>query len=236
VDGTFRLGQVSRRRLERLQQAIEAERHFPFAAMLSMSGEQWSQRIAMRDPRGKLQYDQAWSMVHFLVHGGERLQRAFVDYLEQVARGTKSTLAFSRAFGTGDPAAFEQAWKRYVLELDPDPLNTAEERVTFLAEGLKLLHERGERVESIEQLKSRLQRLNFDLVFRGHGQSRTMEAANDENFEPPRSRDGDGELRLIESDDPRTPPTLRVTGVGATVQLRWQRGEGGELVAEVVLE
>jgi hypothetical protein len=107
-------GQVPANRLAVMKAAIEAGQHIPLATLLTMSDETWGQQV--REGAGSLQYDQSWSVVHFLVHGDKKYQRAFEAYLKLIAAGTDPAEAARRIFGASTDA-FEQAWKSYLTEL-----------------------------------------------------------------------------------------------------------------------
>ncbi len=109
-------GQVPAGRLAVVKRAIADNAHIPLAELLTMSGEEWNQNV--RDRIGSLQYDQSWSVVHFLVHGDKKYQRAFEAYLKMIATGLEPAEVARRIFGASTDA-FEQAWKTYVTNLEP---------------------------------------------------------------------------------------------------------------------
>jgi len=237
--GRFHTGMVNARRLRAVQQAVRADQAFGFRELLNMSNNQWTRLVNQRDPRAGLLYDQAWSIVHFLVHARDgRYEPAFMRYLQLIHRGRDSDTAFAEAFGSNDYQPFEKAWRDYVTDLEPDPLATAIERLGFIAEGARLLHEAGRPVRSIEQLRSALQDANFWYRVSAHGASRTFHASNDKNFQPP---DPDKRGRATRwsvkpSDDPNTPPIIGLVGLDPTPHVRWFRDDHGKLSYEVVFE
>jgi hypothetical protein len=67
-----------------------------------------------------LKYAQAWSMVDFLLDGGEwRTRRAMGAYLRQLAAGDTPLAAFDATFGKEDLNALESQWLSYVWGLNP---------------------------------------------------------------------------------------------------------------------
>lgn len=233
----FELGLVPEDRLLRLKQAIRKQQTFPFSQMLSMTHEDWNNRVAADDRRSDLQYDQAWAMVHFLVHAERgKYSQAFERYIRLIGDGVASEQAFAKAFETANPAAFEQAWTRFILQVEPDPVSSAVERLGFLAEGLKALHQRRERPGTIEELKSTLQRAKFRVTITDHASRRTLDSADDKLFQPPHDRGKTTRLDLIPSRDPTLPAELRVSGLRATVILTWSRSPTGEPEPEIVFK
>ncbi len=231
-------GMVDNRRLEGIRHAIDVGRAFGFGELLTMSDEAWVGRVNAGDERAGLLYDQAWSMVHFLVHARKgRFQSAFMNYLYLIHRGRDSPAAFDEAFGSTDPQPFEAAWKQYVLELKPDPLATAIDRLGFLAEGARLLHESGVPITSLGQLKRQLQQANFWYRVSSHGISRTFRASDETHFQPPPTRPGiEPQWVMHASDDPNLPPRIGLAGLSPRPHVQWSHDDTGKLTYEVVLD
>lgn len=69
-------------KVARVKYWIQTGRILPFDKMLTLSNTGWKNR------RDTLHYDQAWSMVHFLVHGMDgRFQPGFSAFIESLSRG-----------------------------------------------------------------------------------------------------------------------------------------------------
>ena len=84
-------------------------------AMMRLSHETWNSEMSIAN------YDQAWSMVHFLAYGdGGRYQRAFEAYMRLVSRGRSSEDAWNLTF-SNDPAGFERQWRAYWTKLPDNP-------------------------------------------------------------------------------------------------------------------
>jgi hypothetical protein len=97
-------------RLRRVQQGIADHRFVPLAKMMAMSHAQWNGRLDITN------YDQAWSMVHFLAQGdGGKYQDAFARYLQLVGEGNSSERAWTMAFGSVE--GFEAKWKEFWTKL-----------------------------------------------------------------------------------------------------------------------
>ncbi len=113
----FVTGVIPPARLKRLKGLINGNELAPFKEMLTMTAAQWNRQSNLRN------YDQAWSMVHFLVHGnGGKYKGAFSAYINDIARGRTSVQAFEARFGKFDSStikAFEQRYRKWWLD-QPD--------------------------------------------------------------------------------------------------------------------
>jgi hypothetical protein len=90
----FVTGVIPPYRLKRVQDHIRANRLLPFPEMLAMSYEGWRSKLASRN------YDQAWSMVHFLVHADDgKYRSAFGAFLGDISAGRSYRDAFVERFG-----------------------------------------------------------------------------------------------------------------------------------------
>lgn len=108
-------GLVPPSRLKRLRGLIESGRLRPVKRMLQLTHENWNSELT------GVNYDQAWSMVHFLAHGeGGRYQDRFVAFMKDVSHGKAADAAWTKRFGN-DARAFEDAWRQYWLQLPEDP-------------------------------------------------------------------------------------------------------------------
>ena len=111
----FVVGVVPPRRLARLKKEIQARQLKSFREMMAMSRSQWSGRIAIGN------YDQAWSMIHFLVHAenGKHV-RALSRFMNDIARHQRYEAAWVRNFGR-DVSGFEDRWRQHWLGQPPNP-------------------------------------------------------------------------------------------------------------------
>ncbi|MCY2929108.1 MAG: DUF1570 domain-containing protein [Planctomycetota bacterium] len=91
---TFVLGVVPERRLRRVVKLIEQDRMMTPLDMMKLTHEDWNFGLSGRN------YDQAWSMVHFLAHGdGGKYQNAYAAFLGAVAKGQPWEKAWIDRFG-----------------------------------------------------------------------------------------------------------------------------------------
>lgn len=238
-------GQVPPDRLARIRQFIKANRHIAFSELLNMSQAAWNNNVV--NGEGSFQYDESWSIVHFLVHGDPRYRAAFNRYLTLVANGASSREALSKAFGTEDYTNFEAAWRKFIVALEPNPEKTAAQRLEFLAYGIRAMQEAGRPIESLDQIKSTLQAAKFRIVEPlGHGMTVVQSATDAENFEAPEpdpnplARPGMKQraatLELEKPAAPNLPPGAVVKGLKLTVRLIWQCDTDGALMSRIVYE
>lgn len=239
VGGALRTGRASAPRIRRVVHAIDDDRVLPFDELLSMSNEQWSRRVVGGQNTVGLMYDQAWSMVHFLVHKNDDLRKAFMTYLRQIHRGASPDDAFHEAFGAdASPRSFERHWQEYMLELEPDPITTATMQAEFLAHGVKMLHEQGTRVRAIGTLKEELRKVRFRLVRSHQGQVTEISAADDENFKPPPSGRSarPASIKIVPVRDRSIPAEVIINGLEYRIRAQWVRDKQGKLAMEIVYE
>jgi len=98
----FVTGLIPPDRLEDVKAAIKNRTFKPFAQMMTMSDEQWGDKLEYSN------YTQAWAMVHFLAHAENgKYQQPFIAFLNKVSHGVMPANAWNDIFG-GDTVAFER--------------------------------------------------------------------------------------------------------------------------------
>lgn len=101
-------------RLERVQKEIRENTFKPVEQMMGLALKEWNAEMT------PVNYDQAWSMVHFLAHARQgRYQPTFVAFMRLLSTGEQSTEAWKRTFGPTE--GFEQDWKDWWAKLPPNP-------------------------------------------------------------------------------------------------------------------
>lgn len=111
----FITGLIPAGRLARVKAALHEGKFRSLREMMLVPPELWSSELASAN------YDQAWSMVHFLAHGDNgKYQAAFICFLKDVSRKVEWESAWQRAFGR-DVNAFEARWKKYWIGLPENP-------------------------------------------------------------------------------------------------------------------
>jgi hypothetical protein len=142
----FITGVIPPGRLQGLQGHIRGDKILPFRDMLLMSYEEWSEAVedsgsrdeGSKGPKGpgshgggkgegeqidrsRINYDQAWSMVHFLVHADEgKYRRAFSAMIRDISRGREWIPAFQARFGR-NVKAFEKRYRDWWLAQPENP-------------------------------------------------------------------------------------------------------------------
>jgi len=199
VNGKLVTGQSSPRVINHMKDAIESGEYIPFLKMLQMDGQRWNAAVKSGDAR--LQYEQAWSMVHFLIHGENgRYAGMFSRFLQFLNIGHAPYDAFVMAFGTDNVHAFEARWKAYAQDAQPSTFLTAMERLEFLAAGLLELSNRDIYPESLEALRTELQKINFSYTLERHDYTTTVKASDVSLYDIPPD----------EHSDPENPPRFKV--------------------------
>jgi len=111
----FVVGVVPPGRLRRLKSRIEGGKLKSVREMMRMSYRQWREQLAGGN------YDQAWSMVHFLVHADDgRYVRALNAFLAAVSGGMRYENAWVKHFGR-DIEGFEKRWREHWLGAPAEP-------------------------------------------------------------------------------------------------------------------
>ncbi|MFP4053275.1 MAG: DUF1570 domain-containing protein [Phycisphaerae bacterium] len=99
-------------RIARVQGHIKKGKILPMLEMLTMTHKEWNSQLAIRN------YDQAWSMVHFLVHAEDgKYREAFGKFINDISRGRNWEKSYVRRFGR-DTKAFEKKYSQWWLARD----------------------------------------------------------------------------------------------------------------------
>lgn len=174
----FILGQVPPRRITDLQDDIRQGRLVPFRKFMSMTREDFQSR--MKDPRiGRAQYNQAWAMTHFLIFaagndGAPRYRSRLLACLRDIHNGQSPDQAFVANF-SDNIEGFEARFREWAVRLAPTPMAVYSDRMSKLAELLRIFHEEGKRFDSIQALRDHLSRGRYHLTEQRDGQTFTYE-------------------------------------------------------------
>lgn len=107
-------GVVPPDRLKRVQRWIEAGHTASVKEMMTKTHDEWNAQLNL------VNYDQAWSMIHFLAHGdGGRYQKAFNKFLKLVSGGEAWEPSWAASFGYG-VKSFEARWKEYWSSMEAE--------------------------------------------------------------------------------------------------------------------
>jgi hypothetical protein len=109
----FITGVLEPRRLQRVQAGIKSGRFKSFPVMMTMSLATWNSGLSINN------YDQAWSMTHFLAHAENgRYRKAFARYMNLLSQGAKPERAWLDTFG--DATGFQERWEKWTVEQPVD--------------------------------------------------------------------------------------------------------------------
>lgn len=101
-------------RLARVKQLIRTDAVKTIPQMMQISMQDWNAELSF------VNYDQAWSMVHFLAHAeGGKYQRAFDGFLRSISNGEMWDDAWITQFGRGT-AEFQAQWREYWQTMPDD--------------------------------------------------------------------------------------------------------------------
>lgn len=234
------IGQASPQVLEVVRQAAAAGKQLPFIDLLQMDDSRWN--AAVRSGTAALQYQQSWSMVHFLVYGDNgKYQGAFQRMLQMVNAGTRPYEAMRSAFGLAtdaDVRDFEAKWVEHAKAAPPSSYVSARSRIEFLAEGLRAVWDRGQRPTTLAELRKSLVEADFSYPLSAHGYTMTLRASDESNYTVPldAANTKDIAVELVPSPMPRnpsgkkleeqhpTPPIIRTRGLQPReVRAQWSR-------------
>ena len=108
-------GVIPPERLKRVKKMISEKKTLHIMHMMLMSHADWNAALAKRN------YDQAWSMVHFLAHADNgKYQKPFSAFIRDISAGRKWTESFVARFG-GGVSGFERRYAQWWLALPDDP-------------------------------------------------------------------------------------------------------------------
>lgn len=111
----FVTGVVPRWRAQRVQKSMNDGRFKPLDALLDMTQDDWNRKIEIAN------YDQAWSVVQFVLHGdgGAEGTKRLAKFIKAIAAGEPAAPARDAAFGA--TADFERRWRQYWQGLPDEP-------------------------------------------------------------------------------------------------------------------
>jgi hypothetical protein len=119
-NGVLDTAQVPAARVGSLKRALEGGKLIPLRRMIEMGGEEWTAALRAEAPQGHLEYNEAWSMVHFLQGAdGGKYRAPLLQFISGIAHSLPVAEAWDKAFGAGSTPAFEKRWQEYIKSLKP---------------------------------------------------------------------------------------------------------------------
>jgi hypothetical protein len=109
------VGLISPTSLARVKGMMKAGQFMSLNKMLAMDQKTWNSQLK------SLNYLQAWSMVHFLVHADKgKYQKALSSYIRDLSKGRPSLVAFRSRFGR-NVSAFQACYVAWWTALKDNP-------------------------------------------------------------------------------------------------------------------
>lgn len=238
VRDRLRIGFASGRRIEAVRRALDNDDVIDLDELMATPAGKWQLNLIRAPGKGRMQYEQSWSMVHFLIHAEQgRYRDAFERYLRLIAQGMPDRAAFQHAFGADDTIAFRRQWEKWAAHAEPDPLDTAVSRMRFIAQGLLLLKDRREPMpRNTDELRRRLTEMGFRAIRIENG-IRTEVAASDMTLyvyeHTTGGRGGVGTFTLVSPPRADLPPRITAPGMQPQPTLTWTMDKEGKAVATV---
>ena len=143
----FVTGIVPDWRLRRIKMELVAQKFRPVDEMMKLGHTEWNDAMSV------VNYDQAWSMVHFLAHAQNgKYQRAFVGFMKDIGAHTDAGKAWEENFGSG--SGFEEKWRDYWQTMPAGATADAYARATVqtLAGALGRAYTKKQQFDSLEAL------------------------------------------------------------------------------------
>jgi len=110
----FVAGIIPQWRLERIRKELPTGKFKSIEQMMQLSLDEWNSKLSVAN------YDQGWSMVHFLIHGEDGKYRgAFGNFMIELSRNQSWATAWKDSFGSA--GGFEQRWREYWQKLADNP-------------------------------------------------------------------------------------------------------------------
>ncbi len=152
----FVTGHVPTDPLRLVQKAIKEHTYIRLEELFTMEAEGWLRNIQHDESRASLQYAEAWSVVHFLIHSaGGRSRAKLLVYLRKISDGTSHANAFRESFGS-DLKGFERAWADYMMRLRPGRDAICRKNMELVAFLALAVYEEPRRFSSLEKLRRTL--------------------------------------------------------------------------------
>ena len=200
INGKVILGDVSRFDKRQLVGSMEKKEFRRFRDFLTMDQKEWNAHV-QRGQNAGVNYLQAWCLCHFFLYADDsRHQQQFLQFLSLLNQGEPYEMAFVQAFGMPRFEQMESSWANYVEQLAPTDYRQTIINMEFLAQGLLKLREQKIHPISFDELKSELQKLNFEYTPKAFGHSTALLASNEKLYSIPsiRGQENTPAFRLVD--------------------------------------
>lgn len=237
----FAVGLAEPRAVRRLARANAEGSLLPLADLLTMTKPEWNRRVNTGEAGS--QYDQAWSVVHFLAHAERGRYQPLLDQLLRAYwMGKNDEQVVAEVFGR-ELGPMEAAWRAFVAELGPDELHRGLDTLGAYASLLGALDALGERPADEEAFEvalaahaDRLEPGRFRALVPGTP-APTPEPDAWWRTPPEASRTGrPGIVRFVPDRRGELPPGVEIRGLSHRLSLVWSRTVDGALRHELVID
>ncbi len=185
INGKVVLGEVSALDKQRLARSNSKSEFRRFREFMTMESKEW-QNAVVQGKNASLNYLQAWSMSHFFLYADEaKHQKNFLRFLSMLNQNEPYEQAFIKAFGVPRFDQMEQSWAKYMNQQSGTDYRETIRRMEFLSKGMTKLRESDINPISMEELKSELQKINFEFLSDAFGEETSMSASNERLFTIP---------------------------------------------------
>lgn len=213
----------------------------PLQELLTMSKSDWNARVTTG--AAGAQYDQAWSVVHFLAHGENGQYQHLLDALVRAFwTGMNDDQAIRTVLGN-DLAPMDATWQAFVRQLEPDELYAGQNVLTAYRIILTALDGMDVRPGTLE---------HFEAALSEHATRLAPPALHtEEPGIPPVTLDADAWWRALPTSARtgraatvrftpdrrgRLPPAVELRGLKNRMTLEWSRASDGTLSGTVVID
>ena len=191
IDRKLVLGDFSKRDKERLQNFHATNQLMPFDRFFLISGKEWSAKVQSKDAESI--YPQAWSLIDFLVYSEHRkYEKNFQMFLFGLSRGMPWEKAFAKAYGNINIGQMEEKWLNYIKNKNPTDYELTAKRLEFLGHGMLRLKEANNLPDSMDDLRLKLQQMNFTHVVEIEDREIELSSYDLKNYQIPHVPDGTG--------------------------------------------
>jgi hypothetical protein len=163
----FTFGQIPPRRVRQLQHDLSRKQIVPFRTILATTDAQWQETLTSNADRGATQYNQAWAMTHYLVHGSNgdvKYRPLLIDMLKRIHAGADPQVAFTEAFSPNIDG-FQARFEEFATKLQATPEASMIERQTVLADLLVESARAGKRYSEVRAFREDIISTNARLRY-----------------------------------------------------------------------
>jgi hypothetical protein len=237
----FAMGLTDPRAVRRLQAAAQAGTLVPLSELLTMTGAEWNTRL--NTGAAGAQYDQAWSIVHFLAYADNGRYQPLLDKLiRSFWMGLNEDQANTAAFGD-DLEPMDAAWKAHIDSLTPDELYLARDVLRVHQTVLSALDTLDIRPATPQQLDEALAahagNLSLGPVRLDAPRDHSLPLEPDAWWRTPPTAARTGRpavLRFIADGRGDLPPAVEIRGLKNRMNLVWTRSKDGVLSGAIQID